>query len=586
MNIDDLLLCPRPKKIELHPGAASVPDVITVAGFDPARLDALFGPAACAADPENALVRCRTGVPVEGGPEAYALRICTTGIEVESPSPAGVLNGLRTLKQLLRRFGQSLPYLAIEDAPYFPFRGVMLDISRDRVPTMASLHMLIDRLSDLKINHLQLYIEHAFAYTGHEVVWRNASPVTPEEMRSLDDYCRLRGVELCANQNTLGHMDRWLKHPQYAPLGEVSGQYINPSTKLFGQYWQPNTLNPFDPRALGLIRDLLTQQTAAVSGRFVNIGCDEPIDLGYGHSKAQCEQQGRLRIYGEHIARVARIALDLERVPQFWVDSELSNQCDQLPEFPRELTGLVWGYSIQTDFNTRVRNMIERGHEAWVAPGTNSWCSYTGRTAIRRGNFELAAAARKLGATGFLITEWGDLGHRQQWPITLLGMAEGACTSWTGTTPQTAGAAGLHLFGDSAMGEWLAELGMADDHIRAPNANGSFHDTLISFYNPNGYGSIEDWRRAEDNLKTLAKTAPAGNSLPARECRHALDSAMWAVERALLRRSPQPAKEARAILDKHLLSVVETHKELWLSRSRPGGLQDSIDRYTILLKLV
>ena len=290
MNIDELLLYPRPKKIEFLTGEISVPNVITVAGFDPARLDALFGPAASAADPENAQVRCRTGVTVEGGPEAYTLRITATGIEVESPSPAGVLNGLRTLKQLLHRCGRSLPCLAVEDAPYFPFRGVMLDISRDRVPTMASLHMLIDKLSDLKINHLQLYIEHAFAYAGHEIVWRNASPVTPEEMRSLDDYCRLRGVELCANQNTLGHMDRWLKHPQYAHLGEVSGHYINPSRKLFGQYWQPNTLNPFDPRAMGLIRDLLTQQTAAVSGRFVNIGCDEPIDLGYGHSKAQCEE--------------------------------------------------------------------------------------------------------------------------------------------------------------------------------------------------------------------------------------------------------------------------------------------------------
>ena len=36
----------------------------------------------------------------------------------------------------------------------------MLDISRDKVPTMATLFHLIDRLAGWKINQLQLYIEH------------------------------------------------------------------------------------------------------------------------------------------------------------------------------------------------------------------------------------------------------------------------------------------------------------------------------------------------------------------------------------------------------------------------------------------
>ena len=582
----ELFLYPEPMKMELLPGTVSVPAPIPVSGFDATKLEALFGDGACATDSKTARVRCHTGKAREGGNEAYSLRVTAAGIDIESPSAAGILNGLRTLKQLLRRCKGELPCLFIEDAPVFPVRGVMLDISRDRVPTMASLRMLIDKLSELKINHLQFYIEHAFAYAGHEIVWRDASPITPEEMRFLDEYCRVRGIELCANQNTLGHMDRWLKHPLYAPLGEVSGQYIYPSGKLLGFCWQPNTLNPANPDALTLVRDLLTQQTAAVSGRFVNIGCDEPIDLGFGHSKAECEKRGRLMIYGEHIARVARIALELGRRPLFWVDHELSNRCDELPEFPRELTGLVWGYSDQTDFNTRTGNMIERGHAVWAAPGTNSWCSYTGRTSIRRANFAKAAATRELGATGFLCTEWGDIGHRQQWPITLLGLAESAWTAWTGDPPQSARAAGFQLFDDPEMGEWLEKLGLADDHIRAPNANGSFYDTLISFYNPNGYGSVADWEKAKANLDELARTAPTGNSLLARECRHALDSVTWAVERALLRRSANPSREQRAILDTHLLSVIETHKELWLSRSRPGGLSDSVARYEILMKLV
>ena len=44
----------------------------------------------------------------------------------------------------------------------------MFDVTRDRVPTMATLYELVDLLASLKINQLQLYSEHTFAYHGHK----------------------------------------------------------------------------------------------------------------------------------------------------------------------------------------------------------------------------------------------------------------------------------------------------------------------------------------------------------------------------------------------------------------------------------
>ena len=52
----------------------------------------------------------------------------------------------------------------------------MLDISRCKVPTLATLKTLIEQFADLKYNQLQLYTEHTFAFTDHETVWRDASP--------------------------------------------------------------------------------------------------------------------------------------------------------------------------------------------------------------------------------------------------------------------------------------------------------------------------------------------------------------------------------------------------------------------------
>ena len=66
------------------------------------------------------------------------------------------------------------------------------DIARDKVPTMETLEALVDRLASWKINQVQLYIEHTFAYRGHEEVWATASPLTPDEVVHLDEFCRAR----------------------------------------------------------------------------------------------------------------------------------------------------------------------------------------------------------------------------------------------------------------------------------------------------------------------------------------------------------------------------------------------------------
>ena len=94
----------------------------------------------------------------------------------------------------------------------------MLDISRNRVPTMDWLKELIDALALLHYNELQLYTEHTFAYQEHATVWEKASPMTAEEIREIDAYCRARGIELVPNQNSFAHLERWLRHAPYKHL--------------------------------------------------------------------------------------------------------------------------------------------------------------------------------------------------------------------------------------------------------------------------------------------------------------------------------------------------------------------------------
>ena len=51
---------------------------------------------------------------------------------------------------------------------------------------------LIRALGQLRVNQLQLYVEHTFAFAGHEEAWQEASPLTPAEIRALDAAAGLR----------------------------------------------------------------------------------------------------------------------------------------------------------------------------------------------------------------------------------------------------------------------------------------------------------------------------------------------------------------------------------------------------------
>jgi hexosaminidase len=180
---------------------------------------------------------------------------------------AGLFYGVQTLRQIVAQTGDHpLPCLEIEDWPDFPVRGVMLDISRDKVYRMETLLMLVDELSSWKINQLQLYTEHTFAYAGHEMVWGDASPIIPEEILILDRYCQERFIELVPNQNSLGHLSRWLKHPQYQHLAETTEPVATP---WGGLQIEPYSLSPVLPESLAFISSLYDQLLPNFSSKMI-----------------------------------------------------------------------------------------------------------------------------------------------------------------------------------------------------------------------------------------------------------------------------------------------------------------------------
>ena len=517
----------------------------------------------------------------------YRITLTSDRAQIITADPAALFYARQTLTQLHRQFGDALPCLEIEDYPDFPVRGVLLDISRDKVPTMETLFSVIDWLAELKINQLQLYTEHTFAYAGHETVWRDASPMTADEIRRLDAYCRDRFIDLVPNQNSLGHMERWLKHPKYLPLAESPSGADTP----WGFRWDgPVSLCPTDPASLELIAELYAQLLPNFSSPLFNVGCDETFDIGQGRSKQICQKRGVGRVYLDFLRQISQLAATHNRRIQFWADGILEHP-DLISEVPKGAIALAWGYEADHPFDENAKNLSSAGLPFYVCPGTSSWCSIAGRTGNMLAN-QIAAAEAGLrhGAIGYLNTDWGDFGHLQYWPASFPGLATGAAMSWCLQSNRNLAledALDLHVFMDNAgvMGKLACDLGNVYQAVGKliPNRSALFNILVPSSARKDPLEGIKlsgldaaehAIARATQSLDCARMNRPDADLIRAEFA----SAAAMLTHACRKGRRQLGGDESGESLSEDLRRIIQSHRECWLARNRPGGLPDSIRR--------
>jgi hexosaminidase len=522
-------------------------------------------------------------------PEAYRLEVHPNGATCSAPSARGLDHAARTLAQLLRG-ASTIPCLVIEDHPDLAPRGVMLDVSRDRVPTQAWLMQTIDILAECKVSQLQLYMEHAFAYQGHEEVWRDSSPFTPDEIRELDAYCAARGVELVPNQNAFGHMHRWLTHPAYAHLAECPEGVEH----AFARDPEPFGLCPTEPAVLPFLEGLFDQLLPCFTSRQFNVGMDETIDLGLGRSKELCSERGTGRVYLDFLNQVHARVHQRGRRMQYWGDIALEYP-ELIPELPSDALALLWGYEAGHPFEENAGTFAEHGIPFCICPGTSSWQSLLGRPDNARQNLrEAAAAAVRHGAVGWLVTDWGDFGHWQPYLTAWPGLLLGASFGWNAAEelPGLEHAIDAVVAPNQAgLGSLLLDLGMAHQRLASParNATSLFqllrrpHLTLPNSWCPElQTEGLEAYIQhvSDDLLPKLQARASEAPELS--ELVIATRISLLAADLGLAWLACGPGRtlldisaDARAALADRVDDLADQHRLAWEFTSRPGGGDDS-----------
>ncbi len=535
--------------------------------------------------------------------QGYQLEVRRRGFQIVAHDEAGAFYAKQTIKQLVRQAKDNrLPCLRIADWPDFPHRGVMLDISRSKVPEMETLYGFVDEMAGMKMNELQLYMEHAFAYKGHQQVWIKSSPMTPQQVRALDAYCKERFVDLVPNQNSFGHMERWLVYPEYAPLGEIPEGPVN------------NNLCPTNPDCLTFLDGLYGQLLPCFSADRFNVGCDEVWMIGMGRSADAAKAKGKEQVYLDFLKQINQLVIAHGKKTMFWADI-LEHRPELIPEVPKDIIAINWGYAPDYPYKVTCPNLAKAGLPFYVAPCTYTVNSLLGMLDYSQANALNAAENGKAnGAMGYLITDWGDSGHSQFFPVLYAPVAYAAGLCWAvdeNRDMDLARVLDVHVFHDKAgvMGQLAIDLGHAHSAVETeyPPGGTAFH---VLLYRDQGREfplaksewlcklQVEDFEKADVELERLDRKFGETNmdrpdaALLVDEYRCNVAMARFACHYAIARLKAggvipsELPRDVRLALASELKGIIPEYCALWIARNRSGGLSESVWMLDSILSLL
>lgn len=265
--------------------------------------------------------------------ESYTLKVDKASKEqsivLSSKTIYGALRGIETLSQLVIFDFDSHSYyipaipIYIEDAPRYPHRGMLLDTSRHYEP-IPLLQKTIDALSYAKYNVLHWHVvdtqSFPFESKTYPKLWNGAyskaEKYTQEDIQSIVEYGRLRGVKVMIEFDMPGHAAAWCAgYPSICP----SPQCLEP-------------LNPASDLTFPLITSLIGEcagsngSPALFPYSLLHLGGDEVDYTCWEQSKEiqtwEAEQglNGSEETYKYFVDKAANITRSADRLPVQWVE--------------------------------------------------------------------------------------------------------------------------------------------------------------------------------------------------------------------------------------------------------------------------
>lgn len=286
--------------------------------------------------------------------------------------------------------------------------GVMLDMARNGAMNLPSLKRMIRILAFLGYTYVGLYLEDLIRIPDEPYFGYMRGAYSAEEIRELDSYAEVFGVELRPFIQTLAHLNQITRYACYREAIDTD-----------------DILLAGNERTRQLLTRLIHTVSATFRSRTVNIGMDEAHMVGLGKYLDQHGYQDRTQILLSHLEMVRDLCREEGLHIQMWSDmffrlafhGEYYNI--QNPEelkkisVPEDVDLVYWDYyhtdETYYDRMLRLHKMITP-HVAYAA-GAWKWGGFAPRCAFSliQGKASMKACIRN-GIQDFCITAWGDDG--------------------------------------------------------------------------------------------------------------------------------------------------------------------------------
>ena len=209
--------------------------------------------------------------------ESYTLKVDNKRITLEAVTDIGAMRGLETLLQTLRQAQGNyyFPGIIVEDEPRFPWRGLMIDVSRHFQP-IDVIKRNIDAMAAVKMNvlHLHLVDDHGFRVESkvypqlHEKA-SNGEYFTQIEIKEIVRYAGDRGIRVVPEFDVPGHASAFLV--AFPELASAPGPYyLQTRSGIFDP-----TLNPIKEETYEMLNNLFSEMAALFPDHYFHIGGDE-----------------------------------------------------------------------------------------------------------------------------------------------------------------------------------------------------------------------------------------------------------------------------------------------------------------------
>lgn len=265
------------------------------------------------------------------GAEGYTLKVKKSDIILTAHQPAGIFYGVQTLLQMLppeikgknmqpKAYKWTIPCAEITDSPKFPWRGMMLDVSRHWF-TKDEVKQFIDEIAEYKMNvfHWHLTDDQGWRIEIKSLPrltevgslraprvgqWWQREPQQPgeeatyggfytqEEIREVLAYAAERYVRVIPEIDVPGHgVAALVAYPELACMKAPSA--VNVGNKFYGE--DENTLCIGKEETFTLMDKILTEVAALFPDEYIHIGGDECFK-GFWHKCPRC--QARMKAEG------------------------------------------------------------------------------------------------------------------------------------------------------------------------------------------------------------------------------------------------------------------------------------------------